>query len=68
MEKRYVVAWLNLFDSNLHQEYVAANSKEEAIFNSRQDVVSKESKDCTYEELQDYAFDADGGISVIRIE
>lgn len=68
MSKQFVIAWINFFDNELHQEAVYCSDYRIALDVSKQDIV--DSADIfstkTLKELKIIAFNCDGMISVIE--
>ena len=69
-EKTFVVAWINWFDHELHQEVVQALHEYHALEVANQDMISLENMHefTTMQKLKVFAFDCDGMISVIEVE
>lgn len=68
--KTYVVAWINWFDHELHQEQVQALNDYHAIELANQDMISLENlhEFTNIQDLKQFAFDCDGMISVLEVK
>ena len=68
--RTFVVAWISLFDNELHMQEVKALNSFHALVESRQPIVSLDDthRHTTMEKLQWLAFNRDAAINVIEIK